>query len=177
MQGIHLSPVDSPHKGQWCGAFVFSLICTLTNGWINNQDPGDLRLHHTYYDISVMKFIGPPIRSRCFTASLHLFPCFSIKTVFLGRRIITIKIWWSLSSMGKDCNCHHHIRVWYMTKIQIYFHVYWYKFIVTRVNSSPPSAAHIRQWIGSALVQIMPCHLFGTKPLSKPTLFYYQLDP
>ena len=22
-------PVNSPHKGQWCGAFMFSLICTL----------------------------------------------------------------------------------------------------------------------------------------------------
>ena len=37
-----------------------------------------------------------------------------------------------------------------------------------RVNSSPPSAAYMRQWIGSALVHIMACRLFGTKPLSKP---------
>ena len=35
-------------------------------------------------------------------------------------------------------------------------------------NSSPPSAAYLRQWIGSALVQIMACRLFGAKPLSKP---------
>ena len=45
------------------------------------------------------------------------------------------------------------------------------------VNSSPPSAAYMRQWICSALVQIMACRLFGTKPLSKPTLGYCQLDP
>ena len=32
------------------------------------------------------------------------------------------------------------------------------------------------QWIGSALVQIMACHLFGAKPLSKPMLCYSQLD-
>ena len=38
------------------------------------------------------------------------------------------------------------------------------------VNSSPPSAAYMRQWIGSALVQIMVCRLFGTEPLSKPKL-------
>ena len=31
----------------------------------------------------------------------------------------------------------------------------------------PPSAVYMRQWIGSALVQIMACRLFGTKPLSK----------
>ena len=34
-------------------------------------------------------------------------------------------------------------------------------------NSSPPSAAYMRQWIGSALVQIMTWRLFGAKPLSK----------
>ena len=27
MRGIHRSPVNSPHKGQWRGAFTFSLIC------------------------------------------------------------------------------------------------------------------------------------------------------
>ena len=26
---IHRSPVNSPHKGQWRGAFMFSLICAL----------------------------------------------------------------------------------------------------------------------------------------------------
>ena len=45
------------------------------------------------------------------------------------------------------------------------------------VNSSPPSAAYMRQWIGSALVQIMACRLFSAKPLSKPMLSYCQLDP
>ena len=38
------------------------------------------------------------------------------------------------------------------------------------INSSPPSAAYVRQWIGSALVQIMACCLFSFKPLSKPAL-------
>ena len=27
VRGIHWSPVNSPHKGQWRGALVFSLIC------------------------------------------------------------------------------------------------------------------------------------------------------
>ena len=39
-----------------------------------------------------------------------------------------------------------------------------------QINSSPPSAAYMRQWIGSALVQIMACRLFGAKTLSKPVL-------
>ena len=43
--------------------------------------------------------------------------------------------------------------------------------------NSPPRVAYMRQWIGSALVQIMACRLFGAKPLSKPMLGYCQLDP
>ena len=43
-------------------------------------------------------------------------------------------------------------------------------------NSFPLSAAYMLQGIGSALVQIMACRLFCTKPLSKPTLGYYKLD-
>ena len=27
VRGIHWSPVDSPHKGQWRGAVIFSLMC------------------------------------------------------------------------------------------------------------------------------------------------------
>ena len=45
------------------------------------------------------------------------------------------------------------------------------------VNSSPRCDAYMRQWIGSALVQIMAYSLFGAKPLSKPILGYCQLDP
>ena len=42
-----------------------------------------------------------------------------------------------------------------------------------KVNSSPPSTAYMR----SALFQIMVCHLFGAKPLSKSMLGHCQLDP
>ena len=52
--GIHRSPVNSPHKGQWRGALVFPLICTLINGWVNNRDAGDLRRHGAHYDVIVM---------------------------------------------------------------------------------------------------------------------------
>ena len=30
---VHRSPVNFPHKGQWRGALMFSLICVLINGW------------------------------------------------------------------------------------------------------------------------------------------------
>ena len=45
-------PVNSPHKGQWRGALMFSLICTRINGWINNGEAGDLRRHRAHYDVT-----------------------------------------------------------------------------------------------------------------------------
>ena len=42
VRGIRRSSVNSPHKGQWRGAFVFSLICAWTNGWVNNRGAGGL---------------------------------------------------------------------------------------------------------------------------------------
>ena len=47
-------PVKSPHKGQWRGDLMFSLICALINGWVNNGEAGDLRRHRTHYDVIVM---------------------------------------------------------------------------------------------------------------------------
>ena len=32
VRGIHRSPVHPPHKSQWCGALMFSLICIWING-------------------------------------------------------------------------------------------------------------------------------------------------
>ena len=48
------SPADSPHKGQWRGDLMFSLICAWTNGWANNRDAGYLRCHCAHYDVTVM---------------------------------------------------------------------------------------------------------------------------
>ena len=35
----HRSPVDSPHKGQWRGTLMFSLICAWTNSWAKIETP------------------------------------------------------------------------------------------------------------------------------------------
>ena len=47
-------PVNSPHKGQWHGALMFSLICAWINDWVNNRQAGDLRRHCCHYDVNVM---------------------------------------------------------------------------------------------------------------------------
>ena len=55
VRGIHRSPVNSPHNGQWrVWALMFSLICTWINGWVNNRLAGDLRRHPAHYDVIVM---------------------------------------------------------------------------------------------------------------------------
>ena len=41
--GIPRWPGNSPHKGQWRGALMFSLTCAWINGWVNNRKAGDLR--------------------------------------------------------------------------------------------------------------------------------------
>ena len=50
------SPVigEFPHKVQWRGALMSSLICAWTNGWANNADAGDLRRYRAHYDVTVV---------------------------------------------------------------------------------------------------------------------------
>ena len=55
VRGIHWSPVNSPHKGRWRGASMFSLIFAWINVWVNNCEAGDLRRHHAHYDFIVME--------------------------------------------------------------------------------------------------------------------------
>ena len=54
VRGIHRPPVNSPHKGQWGVALIFSLICTGINDWVNNGEAGDLRRHRAHHDVTVM---------------------------------------------------------------------------------------------------------------------------
>ena len=54
VRGIQRSSMDSPHKGQWHGALMFSLICVWINGWVNSREAGDLRRYRTHCDVTVM---------------------------------------------------------------------------------------------------------------------------
>ena len=58
VRGIHRSPVNSPHKGQWHGALMFALICVWTNVWVNNRKDGDLRYHCTQHYVIVMDLLN-----------------------------------------------------------------------------------------------------------------------
>ena len=54
VRGIHQSPVNFPHKRQWRGALMFSLICVWINGWVNDREAGDLGSYRPHYDVIVM---------------------------------------------------------------------------------------------------------------------------
>ena len=52
--GIHRSPLNSPHKGQWRGTLMFSLTCAAINSWVNNGEAGDFRRHCAHHNVTVM---------------------------------------------------------------------------------------------------------------------------
>ena len=95
---IHRSPVNSPHKGQWRGALMFTLICVWINDWVNNREAGDLRRQLAHSDVSVMPVailcawnldpsvhldaimqinIGLPLGHHCVLASASVVPATS----------------------------------------------------------------------------------------------------
>ena len=81
------------------------------------------------------------------------------------------------SVMRKAVPCHDVITSYGSVTNQWFVWDSRYAWVYIVFNLSPPSGAYMRQWIGSALVQIMTCRLFGAKSLSKPMLCYCQLNP
>ena len=92
VRGIHRSPVNSPHKGQWREALMFTLICARINGWVNNRETGDLRRSRAHYDVIVM-FL-------CFSTLCQLVPhIFQPSKCFeLPRESIGVFKWYCLFS-------------------------------------------------------------------------------
>ena len=85
---IHRSPVNSPHKGQWRGALMFSLIYARINGWVNNCQAGDLRRHNAHYDVIVMQqnyLCGHDL--KCYLSKLRHFQTFLWWVLYLPRLI------------------------------------------------------------------------------------------
>ena len=95
VRGIHRSPVNSPHKGQWRGALMFSLICVWINDWVNNREAGDVRRYRAHYDVIVMSgrmHNGGPSQWKDFThcnfgdAKMTLFSKFKMLITFCSTR-------------------------------------------------------------------------------------------
>ena len=78
-----------PSKGQWPGAFMFSLICAWINCWANNQDAGDLRYHRAHYDVTVL-VQGIP---RMHTVRILLYfdmACYRFSSIFFSVTFLAL---------------------------------------------------------------------------------------
>ena len=79
VRGIHRSPVNSPHKGQWRGALMFTLICARINGWVNNREAGDLRRNRAHYDVIVINKVTFITAATCHKNTTMCECTFSVK--------------------------------------------------------------------------------------------------
>ena len=131
VRGIYQSPVNSPQKGQWCRALVFSLICIWINSSVNNREAGDLRRYRARYDVIVMETSVPSVTSlvvKCPTPvgtvlSCVLFRSYRRQSVFDGRALaewLTClpPLWVAKVPLGsRDLGfetMHHHMRQFVM---------------------------------------------------------------
>ena len=96
VRGIHHSPVISPHKGQWRGALMFSLMFAWINGCVNNREAGDLRRHRAHYDVIVID------HGMLQTINIGLY--LNIKSV--AKKLQAM--WRHLATMGKLINVFTH---------------------------------------------------------------------
>ena len=64
--------MNSPHKVQWRGALMLSLICARINNWVNNREAGDLRRNRGHYDVIVMSFWRRQCRYQGHSDAQHL---------------------------------------------------------------------------------------------------------
>ena len=54
VRGIHPSLVSSPTKASNAKLWCFLWSVAEKNGWVINQDSGDLRRHRTHYDVTII---------------------------------------------------------------------------------------------------------------------------
>ena len=73
---FHWWPVNSPHRGQWRGGLMFSLIYGRINGWVNNGEAGNLRHHHTHSDVIVMQKVSVIVLSFTKFILSNLYPVY-----------------------------------------------------------------------------------------------------
>ena len=93
---------DSPHKGQWRGAWMFSLIYAWTNGRANNRDAGDLRHNLAHYDVTAMRYgFALPFtgRNRQWRITIHTQQLIAVNTAIelTSRGAPKYRIHWKIT--------------------------------------------------------------------------------
>ena len=142
MRGNQRWPLNSPHKGQYCGALMYPLICAWTNDGVNNWAIGDLRRHRAHYDVIVMVFhsliiitfyslrsgILRALRIRAckrFWNSLELFYRSKIWLVTLEKLLLSL---YTLRNIHKSSSTFPHpstilrVSVWYFKTVLFWRH-------------------------------------------------------
>ena len=92
---------NSPHKGQWRGALMFSGMCARINRWVNNREAGDLRRYRHHYDVIVMKkksFENAVYKKSAYLEASILFPMIHLGLYSLSGKTSYGKISGSLEA-------------------------------------------------------------------------------
>ena len=93
--------VNSPHRGQWRRALIFSLICARIIGWVNNREAGDLpsRLFWRHCNVFVI-YVAALCKPSCnlVAPSSILIIRLYVATNFL-HKIFSCGISWFLSNL------------------------------------------------------------------------------
>ena len=127
---IHRSPVTSPHKGQWRGALMFSLICARINGWVNNREAGDLRRHQAHCDVIVM---GEALKVFRVSSVKHMSSLFLTLRRVCPWENMSLLVWKWLCT--DSATSHYLKQVWLI----ISYINYWHKYNKIRLVSSARS--------------------------------------
>ena len=122
VRGIRRWPVDSPHKGQWRGDLIFSLMCASTNDWANSRYAGDLTRHGSHCDVTIM---------RCWLHDLSTNLCFGLERdicvmlhsscpsfVMVQSALWLLMVWRLLGAIGRQDICSHNDNVARSTHIR-----------------------------------------------------------
>ena len=119
MRGSHWSPVNFPHKGQWPGALIFSLICVGTNAWVNDRNAGDLRRHCAHYGVTVMFFRHHGV--HCDVIGMNFKISNTTKSVLEFGRQLQMKPTYSRKCW--TCKCKYY-QIFYTFRVKRYIHIW-----------------------------------------------------
>ena len=129
VRGFPRSPVNSPHKGQRCGALMFSVIYTLNKRlskqswcwWFDMPSPSLWR--HCNDIFRTLVIIGP--NRDLPVAKLHL---------------------WYIRTLNITISCHLEIHVMMFTFTSIYIYIYIYIYNFFSFSVSPLNWTKLAQW-------------------------------
>ena len=125
VRGIHRSPVNSPHKGQWHGDLMFSLICAWINDWVYNREAGDLRHQRAHYDVIVMHKVNSDHFVHFYISALQVYIALGINhhsvhrypSIFRWYSSASPRFRWSDIIERKPREILWHLTNWYMNSL------------------------------------------------------------